>query len=351
MATDLVAVDATPLASTERKTLASCEQVIERGRKSFVEVGNALAAIRDGRLYRETHKTFDAYCKERWNYKRTYVADLIGSAGVAGYLANVRHGEHLPINERQIRPLLALSERSEEDARERVIDTKAIEAVWEQVEEKAPKDEEGRPKITAKLVKEVVHDYITPDDEKDEKVVKPKNWKSLSISERAKLVESARKCKPKPFDWQDVGFDHRLKYVRAMLVVKSGKLNLIEALDACLWGDASINVAWRHLKESDEEISAAIEDARVKAAADEAQAVMKPENGKPVNTLLELLRCTWASWHGHLQSFRFRRNAIPGDRVEEIGRLCQDVRDSVNLYLDQIEDKLCLPRTAVRKIS
>jgi phage N-6-adenine-methyltransferase len=46
--------------------LAECEAVIERGLATFVEVGNALLEIRDDRLYRETHRTFEDYCRERW---------------------------------------------------------------------------------------------------------------------------------------------------------------------------------------------------------------------------------------------------------------------------------------------
>ena len=40
---------------------------IERGLETLVEVGNGLMQIRDGRLYQETHATFEEYCKERWD--------------------------------------------------------------------------------------------------------------------------------------------------------------------------------------------------------------------------------------------------------------------------------------------
>lgn len=39
--------------------LASCEQRIERGLKTFIDVGQALAEIRDSRLYKGTHETFE----------------------------------------------------------------------------------------------------------------------------------------------------------------------------------------------------------------------------------------------------------------------------------------------------
>ena len=50
--------------------LAECEAVIERGQQTFIEVGQALMEIRDSRLYRETHATFEAYCNERWGWTR-----------------------------------------------------------------------------------------------------------------------------------------------------------------------------------------------------------------------------------------------------------------------------------------
>ena len=56
-------------AEIEVARLAELELVIERGQKAFVAVGNALAEIRDQRLYRETHATFEAYCK-------VYTADV-----------------------------------------------------------------------------------------------------------------------------------------------------------------------------------------------------------------------------------------------------------------------------------
>lgn len=43
------------VSTEERNELAQHEGVIERGLKTFVDVGNALLAIRDKRLYRQDH--------------------------------------------------------------------------------------------------------------------------------------------------------------------------------------------------------------------------------------------------------------------------------------------------------
>ena len=47
------------LSKSENTALAECEAVIERGLATFVEVGRALLHIRDERLYRAAHRTFE----------------------------------------------------------------------------------------------------------------------------------------------------------------------------------------------------------------------------------------------------------------------------------------------------
>lgn len=66
-----------------RSRLSDLEAVIERGKRSFLEVGTALMEIRESRLYRETHKNFDDYCRERWGWGRDYVDKQIAAAKFA----------------------------------------------------------------------------------------------------------------------------------------------------------------------------------------------------------------------------------------------------------------------------
>ena len=47
-----------------------------------MEVGKALADIRDSRLYRSDYDTFEAYCKEKWGWGKSYSYNLINAAGV-----------------------------------------------------------------------------------------------------------------------------------------------------------------------------------------------------------------------------------------------------------------------------
>jgi hypothetical protein len=71
-------------ADTER--LKELESVIARGRKTFIEVGYALAEIRDRRLYRQTHATFEAYCAEQWGWTRQRSYQLMNAATVVKLL-------------------------------------------------------------------------------------------------------------------------------------------------------------------------------------------------------------------------------------------------------------------------
>lgn len=96
-----------PLTQVERSVLASFEGIIERGLSVFYEVGNALTQIRDFRLYRLTHATFEEYCQERWGMVASRARQLISSAEVVSNLKSVTTVT-LPANEAQTRPLARL---------------------------------------------------------------------------------------------------------------------------------------------------------------------------------------------------------------------------------------------------
>lgn len=62
--------------------LAELEKTIARGKKTFVEVGLALAEIRDLRLYRREYANFNEYCQKKWGWQRRYAYNLIEGAEV-----------------------------------------------------------------------------------------------------------------------------------------------------------------------------------------------------------------------------------------------------------------------------
>lgn len=137
-------LDAKPAALTEPECseLAHCEAVIERGRQAFVEVGNALLAIRDKRLYRSTHDTFEGYCRERWDISRPRAYQLIEAAQlVSGLSTNV---DKPPANEGQARELAAVPAEQRQE-------------VWREAVETAPNG-----KVTGAHVKAVVERHSAP---------------------------------------------------------------------------------------------------------------------------------------------------------------------------------------------
>jgi hypothetical protein len=124
------------LTVSEQSQLADCEAVIEQGFKTFVSVGNALAEIRDAKLYRLTHGTFEEYCQDKWDMGGIYARRLIAAADVVDDLMPI--GIKIPMSESVARPLTSLPP---EDRR----------AVWQQAAATAPK---GR--VTAAHVAAVV---------------------------------------------------------------------------------------------------------------------------------------------------------------------------------------------------
>jgi hypothetical protein len=131
---------ATALTPGEKRHMAALEKKIERGLAVFREVGDALMEIRDNRLYRETHATFDAYVKERWHFERARAYQLIGAAEVARAIpASFRPVE----NEAQARELVPLVREN----------PSAVAAVWKQI------TESDEP-ISAPRIRQLVREHV-----------------------------------------------------------------------------------------------------------------------------------------------------------------------------------------------
>jgi hypothetical protein len=133
----------TTLARHERTELQQREAVIERGRRSFYEMGEALRAIRDSRLYRETHERFEDYVEERWEISRSAADRLIQAFSVVKSLPALGEGVPAPANEAQAAALASIPESTLPD-------------LWQRVTDRA---RELGTAITAKLVKRVVEEH------------------------------------------------------------------------------------------------------------------------------------------------------------------------------------------------
>lgn len=120
MHTESTSLVALPLSDVDTSQLAEAEVVIERGLGTFVEVGAALLAIRDARLYRQTHGTFEEYCRGRWNLARNYANKLIAASVV---VSNVGTTVPIPSSERIARPLTQLQPDEQREVWRGIVET------------------------------------------------------------------------------------------------------------------------------------------------------------------------------------------------------------------------------------
>lgn len=85
---------------------------------AFYEAGKALRELRDKRLYRSTHKTFEEYCKDRFGFERRHPYRLIDGADIVDNLIQMcpNGTQILPTSERQVRPLTKLEREEQRQA-------------------------------------------------------------------------------------------------------------------------------------------------------------------------------------------------------------------------------------------
>jgi hypothetical protein len=102
----------TDLTAAETDRLVELEQAVDRGLQTFVEVGQALAEIRERKLYRASHDTFERYCRERWGFTRQRALQFIDAAAVTTVV--VKAGLPAPTHEAQARELVPLRKRPDE---------------------------------------------------------------------------------------------------------------------------------------------------------------------------------------------------------------------------------------------
>lgn len=104
----LILMPIDPLTIEEEKARFSLERKVER---AFYEAGTALRELRDRRLYRSTHVTFEEYCRERFDFTRRRPYQLIEAAQIYDNLIDKCEPmvPVLPTKEGQVRPLSELN--------------------------------------------------------------------------------------------------------------------------------------------------------------------------------------------------------------------------------------------------
>jgi hypothetical protein len=83
--------------------LQELERTITLGKQSFIDVGQALEKIRDGKLYKERgYGTFEEYCEIRWEFKKSQAYRQITASREALKLSETER----PKTEREMRKSL-----------------------------------------------------------------------------------------------------------------------------------------------------------------------------------------------------------------------------------------------------
>ncbi len=125
------------LSYDEQREREQLERLVER---AFYDAGRALKQLRDRRLYRNTHETFEDYCRERFAFTRHHVDYLVAGSQVVDNLmrtdcsqtdipeTRTNGSQILPTSERQVRALARL-----EPSQQRECWCQAVEAAGKKV--------------------------------------------------------------------------------------------------------------------------------------------------------------------------------------------------------------------------
>lgn len=175
------------LTAPERGELERLEGIIERGLQTFYEVGAALLTIRDGRLYRETHGTFEDYCRGKWGMTHRHANRMIEASAIVAHLGPMGP---IPSSERQARELAGLEPDEQRE-------------VWRKAVETAPNG-----KVTAAHIRSIVQ------------------------VETYKLQLLWEQCAP-----EDMKNDERIKFCWATAGFLNGEFSLREIRDLILQSD------------------------------------------------------------------------------------------------------------------
>ncbi len=108
--------------------LSDCENVIDRGKRAFIEVGQALMEIRDRRGYELAgFATFEQYCREKWGWTLKTAINYIGAMQVAEKIL-LPQGSNLELTQAsELARLVAPSNNG--DRRKKEIDIEAVKEV------------------------------------------------------------------------------------------------------------------------------------------------------------------------------------------------------------------------------
>ena len=129
------------------RSLDELEAVIATGLNTFVQVGTALAEVRDSKLYAASFPSFETYCQERWGLSRSRAYQMMDAAELSTIVDTELDSES------QARALAPL--KDDPDAANEALNTAIAEA-----------EAEGA-KLTAKRIKDAVERQLNPSTSDD----------------------------------------------------------------------------------------------------------------------------------------------------------------------------------------
>lgn len=143
----------TDLLPAESARLAELEAIVTDGLNTFVTVGRALAEIRDTRLYRQSHETFEAFCRDQWGLTRTRAYELISASEIAEQVSEI--SDIAPTKEGQAKELRGLPAETAAEVMRTAHETTAgkvtASAIKQAREVVAPKADPWAARIAAEL--------------------------------------------------------------------------------------------------------------------------------------------------------------------------------------------------------
>ena len=94
------------------------EDIIEKGLRTFIDVGRCFVEIKESGLYKEKYKTFEAYCDQRWGFSLNYAEKLMRTVRTEDALkkSSTMVPPSLPTNERQSRAMDGLTDSQKQEA-------------------------------------------------------------------------------------------------------------------------------------------------------------------------------------------------------------------------------------------
>jgi hypothetical protein len=100
-----------PAITARKQRLRTLEKEIRSGMEEFYYTGVKLKEIRDDELYKEDgFETWEAYCRERWEWSRDRVGQLIAASEYREKIPTPTNGRH-SWNERSIRELTRIPDK------------------------------------------------------------------------------------------------------------------------------------------------------------------------------------------------------------------------------------------------